>query len=258
MTSILDRFRLDGQAVLITGGGTGIGAGMAKAFVEAGARVAVVGRRADKLEAVCGAITGGGGTAVAIPGDLTQRGEGDRIAAAAVEQLGSLTALVNNIGGSPDWPTLPVLDCTEESWAAHLDQNLTSYWRMTKAAVPLMSDGGSIVNISSVRGLTRFGGPSGAYGTAKAGVNSLTRDLALDLAPKIRVNGIAPGPVTTENWLRNRGVSSAEEAEKAGLGSNLPLNRLGTLEDIAALATFLISPAAGWITGQMIVASGGI
>jgi 7-alpha-hydroxysteroid dehydrogenase len=256
--TILDRFRLDGQAILITGGGTGLGEGMAAAFAEAGARVAIVGRRAEKLEAVCAAIAERGGAAIAIQGDLTQRGEGERIAATAAEKLGGLTALVNNIGGSPDRPTLPVLDVSEESWAAHLDQNLTSCWRMTKAAVPLMGEGSSIVNVSSVRGLTRHGGPSGAYGVAKAGVNSLTWDLAVDLAPKIRVNGIAPGPVPTEGFLRARGLGSAEEAHRVAPQYNVPLGRFGTPEDIAALAIYLISPAASWITGQMIVASGGL
>jgi 7-alpha-hydroxysteroid dehydrogenase len=177
--------------------------------------------------------------------------------AATVAQLGTLSILVNNVGGiAGDAAPRPAMEVSEPSWVAQIDLNLTSVWRLTKAAVPHMKDGGVILNMSSIKAYQPNGG-SAAYAVAKAGLNVLTTVLAKDLAPRFRVNGIAPGPVPTDKFKQVRGVTEAD-FPRVAREWGVPLERLGTPDDIAAAALFLASAAGSWITGQTLLIAGGM
>lgn len=255
--AILDLFRLDGAVALITGGGGGLGGAMARAFAEAGADVCIVGRTAATLEPVKAQIEQRGRRALALAEDLTDPDAAARIADAAAERLGVLTVLVNNVGGlGGDERPLPALEMAEASWTAQIDLNLTSVWRLTRACVPHMTAGGVVLNISSIKAFQPRDG-SGAYAAAKAALNTLTLALSGDLAPAIRVNGIAPGPVPTAAFMKARAVSEADFPAIAAQWG-IPLGRLGHPDDVAAAALFLASPAGGWITGQTLIVAGGM
>jgi 7-alpha-hydroxysteroid dehydrogenase len=255
--SILDLFRLDGQVALITGGGGGLGSAMARAFADVGADIAVVGRSAGPLEAVAAAVRERGRRCATIPADLSDPASFAHVVDATVAELGSLTILANNVGGiAGDDAPKPAMETSDESWVAQLDLNLTSVWRLTRMAVPKMTRGGVILNMSSIKAYQPNGG-SAAYAVAKSGLNTLTVALAKDLAPRFRVNGIAPGPVPTEKFKEVRRVTEADYPRVAREWG-VPLERLGTPDDIAATALFLASPAGSWITGQTLLVAGGM
>jgi 7-alpha-hydroxysteroid dehydrogenase len=255
--SILDLFRLDGGVALITGGGGGLGSAMARAFADAGADVAVVGRTAAPLERVRDEVTTRGRRCAVIPRDVSRAGAAEQIVDDVLSQLGRLTILCNNVGGiADDERPLPAMELSDESWVAQVELNLTSVWRLVKAAVPRMTDGGVILNMSSIKAFHPADG-SAAYGAAKAGLNNLTVSLAHDLAPRFRVNGIAPGPVPTEAFITKRNVTEAD-FPRVAREWGVPLARLGRPDDIAATALFLASPAGSWITGQTIIVAGGM
>jgi 7-alpha-hydroxysteroid dehydrogenase len=255
--AILDLFQLHGQVALITGGGGGLGGAIARAFAEAGADIALVGRTRAPLDAVCEQVSARGRRCIVIAADVTDPAAASRMVSETVRQLGALTILVNNVGGiAGDDAPRAAMDVSEPSWAAQLDLNLTSVWRLIKAAVPHMAAGGVILNMSSIKAYQPSGG-SAAYAAAKAGLNILTVALAKDLAPRLRVNGIAPGPVPTEKFKEVRGVTEADYPRVAREWG-VPLERLGTPDDIAAAALFLASPAGSWITGQTILIAGGL
>jgi NAD(P)-dependent dehydrogenase (short-subunit alcohol dehydrogenase family) len=253
-----DLFRLDGHVALVTGGGSGLGAAIAVAFAEMGADVAINARSADKLAGVAARIEALGRRAFVLAGDVTDRDLPARLVEGTVDALGGLSILVNNAGGTGgiDARPMPSLDTGEESWAAQIEINLTSVWRLTRAAAPYLRDGGSILNISSIKA-TRPENGSGAYGAAKAALDNMTIALAHDLAPRLRVNGIAPGPVPTEAFLAYRNVTEADFPRVAAEWG-IPLGRVGNPQDIAAAAVYLSSPAAGWITGQTLRVTGGM
>jgi 7-alpha-hydroxysteroid dehydrogenase len=216
-----------------------------------------VGRTRAPLDLVCSEVRAYGRRCLVIPADVTDPAAAERMVAATVAQLGTLSILVNNVGGiAGDDAPRAAMDVSEPSWVAQLDLNLTSVWRLTKAAVPHMKDGGVILNMSSIKAYQPNGG-SAAYAVAKAGLNVLTLALAKDLAPRFRVNGIAPGPVPTDKFKQVRGVTEAE-FPRVAREWGVPLDRLGTPDDIAAAALFLASAAGSWITGQTLLIAGGM
>ena len=257
MAHTADLFRLDGHVALITGGGGGLGAAMARAFADMGADVALTARSTDKLQQACRDVEARGRRALALPADITDPAAAERLVQ-AVQQLGPLSILVNNAGGlgGLDTEPLPLNSMSEESWAAQIDLNLTSVWRMSKAASKAIRPGGVILNISSIKGFKPENG-AGGYGAAKAAMNNMTVALAHDLAPAVRVNGIAPGPVPTEAFMKARKVTEADFPRVAAEWG-VPLGRVGLPQDIAAAAVFLASPAGSWITGQTLVVAGGM
>ncbi|MFO1427320.1 MAG: SDR family oxidoreductase [Steroidobacteraceae bacterium] len=208
--AIQDLFRLDGQVALITGGGGGLGSAIARAFAEAGADVAVIGRSRAPLDLVRADVERRGRRCTVIPGDVTDAARLAEYVDATVASLGRLSILINNVGGiAGDDAPKPAMQVSDDSWVAQVELNLTSVWRLTRAAVPRMRDGGVILNMSSIKAFDPIGG-SAAYGAAKAGLNNLTVALAHELAPRFRVNGIAPGPVPTEKFKEVRGVTEAD------------------------------------------------
>jgi meso-butanediol dehydrogenase / (S,S)-butanediol dehydrogenase / diacetyl reductase len=238
--------RLDRRVTLVTGGGTGIGAAVARRFAAAGASVIVTGRRAEPLAAVA-ADTG----AVMVQGDVADPNHAGEAVATAVERFGGLDVVVNNagIGGG--------------SWEHVLEVNLTGARRLCEAALPsLVERRGSIVNVSSVSAFVAHAGGA-AYSASKAGLVMLTRSLALDYGPRgVRVNAVCPGWVRTEMGDSsmdaigaNRGIS--RDDAYALTARYVPLRREGLPEEIAAACFFLASDEASYITGETLVVDGG-
>ena len=254
--TILDDFGLAGRRAVVTGGGKGIGRGIARCLAEAGANVMVSSRTQAHVDAAAAEISSLGVTGAAHVADVTREGALAGLAAAAVDAFGGIDIWVNNAGGLPD-ATARYLTRTERAqWQAQLDLNLTAVWEGSVAAAAQMGDGGSIINISSITS----NGPqpkNGPYGASKAAVNSLTQTLSVELAPAVRVNAIAPGPVPTPNFIESTGYEG-ERKDMIDKQMRIPLGRIGTERDIGAAVVFLASPAASWITGQVLPVSGGL
>jgi len=247
-----DLFELDGQVAVVTGAGRGIGEGIARVLAGAGAHVICAARRTHEIERVASDIRAANGSAIAVTTDVTDAAALDRLAAAAIESFGKLDIWVNNAGGSPI--QAPLLELPPAEWDATLALNLTAVFHGVRAAARVMSDGGRIVNVSSVAAQDIFEG-SGHYSAAKAGVNMLTRTLAQELGPRIRVNAVLPGFVPTEVMMA---ALNLDDADLPGLEAslNLPAGRLGTPKDLGAAVLYLTSPASEWVTGQCLRVAG--
>ena len=257
--SILDQFRIDGQVAVVTGGGRGIGEGIALGLAEAGADVVVAARRTNEIEAVADKIRALGRRALAVTTDMMDIEQVQRLADTTVAELGRLDCWVSNAGGADDRVPRTLMDMPESQWDFQLNLNLRAVWTGAQAAGRYMKDhgGGTIINISSGAGRkpSPFNGP---YGVAKAGVNSLTQTLAAEMAQfGIRVNGISPGPIPTEVFMEFFQMTE-EDIPKLGERLNIPLGRAGTPEDIATAAIYLASPASSWMTGDTIEINGGL
>ena len=253
--AILEDFSLAGKRAVVTGGGKGIGRGIALCLAEAGADVMVSARTEADVTAVAGEITALGRGGHGFVTDVTDPAQVDALAAAAVEQMGGLDIWVNNAGGLPDGTARYMTRTSEDEWQAQIDLNLTAVWKGCVAAATHMPDGGSIINISS--GAARGGQiKNGPYGASKAAVNSLTASFSLELAPNVRVNAVSPGPVPTENFIESVGYEG-ERKEMIDKQMRIPLGRIGTERDIGGAVVFLASPAASWITGQVLLVNGG-
>lgn len=255
MTGILDDFSLAGRKAVVTGGGKGIGRGIALCLAEAGADVMVSSRTQADIDSVAAELAATGRTAGAHACDVTEPEAMAGLAAAAVDALGGVDIWVNNAGGLPDGTARYLTRTEPEQWHAQIDLNLTAVWSGAVAAAAVMGDGGSIVNISS--GAARGGQlKNGPYGASKAAVNSLTQTLSLELAPNVRVNAVSPGPVPTENFIESTGYAGERKA-MIDKQMRIPLGRIGSERDIGAAVVFLASPAASWITGQVLLVNGG-
>ncbi len=246
-----DRFSMSGQVAVVSGASRGIGAAIAIALAEAGADVAIGARDAEALAEVATTIEGVGRRVVTWAGSLHTR---DNLAAfvdAAVNGLGSVTTVINNVGGSmPD----AFLNITEENFERAMSWNVTTAFNLSQLATPhiLETGAGSIVNIASSAGRHASRGFV-AYGTAKAAMIQLTRTMAADLAPRIRVYAIAPGAILTDA-LQSVLTPQIEESMVAAT----PMRRIGHVDDIASAAVYLASPGASYITGQILAVDGGI
>ena len=246
-------YSLSGKVAVITGGGRGIGEGIARSLASAGAKIVVAARRTEEVEAVARQIRTDGGEAIAITTDVTDDAAVDALARAAMDHFGSLSIWVNNAGGSP--ARMPMTELSRQAWDDCIALNQTAVWIGIVTAARYMETG-SIINISSGAGTGPVPG-SGHYGAAKAATNSLTQTASAELAPRIRVNGIAPGAVPTEIFRKAVGIESEADLEAAEVAWNIPMGRFGTPLDMGACAVFLCSDAASWITGETIRVGGG-
>lgn len=249
----MSKFRLDGKVALVTGGASGIGRAVSGVLAELGASVAVhYFNSADAAAAVVAAVKRAGNKAVGIQADLSKPGEADRVVMATIKELGGLDILVNNAGFLVQ--RCPVAEMSDELFRTIMDVNLTSTFWMCRAALRhmLVKGSGSIVNMASAAAFA--GGGSGAvmYATSKAAIVGLTRALSKEVGPKgIRVNAVAPGQIATQFHDR---FSTPEG--RANTVKTIPLGREGTAEEIAGAVAYLASPAASFVSGEVLGING--
>lgn len=248
---ILDRFRLDDRVAVVTGAGRGLGAAMAVGFAEAGADVVISSRTREQLDEVAARVEAAGRRAHVVAADLSDTSAVAGLADAAVEAFGRLDIVVNNVGGTMP---MPALQTTDEILEDAFHFNVTTALALSRAAIPhlLEQPGSSILNISSAMGRLTGRGFL-AYGTAKAALAHMTRLLATDVAPRIRVNGIAVGSVHTSALE----IVAGNEELRQQLEAATPLRRLGEPEEIATTAIYLCSAAGGYVTGKVLEVDGG-
>ena len=243
-------FRLDNQVAVITGAGAGIGRAIAETFAAAGAAVIVSDLDDNAARDVCNRIEADGGKASAMVCDVTDEDDLAQLVQEAVQRFGKLSILVSNAGGGGPKPfDMPMAD-----FRRAFDLNVFSLFRLAQLAAPEMekTGGGSMLAITSMAGENK-NTRMASYGSSKAATNHLIRNIAFDLGPKgIRVNGIAPGATRTDAL---KSVLNAD-IEKTML-AHTPIHRLGEPQDMANAALFLCSPAASWISGQILTISGG-
>ncbi len=250
--SIFDNFKLDGKVAIVTGAGKGIGAAIAKAFAEAGADVVIGARTVADLESVAAKITSMGRRALVVQTDVLDFSQLQNLADRTMAEFGRIDILVNNAGG---FPPKPVSKTTAREFEAAFRFNVTTAFELSRICAPLMVEstgGGAILNISSIAG--HIPTPCfSAYGTAKAALSMLTQELAQEFAPKVRVNAIAVGSTKTD--ALNTVLTPEIEQTMVEL---TPMARLGEVEDIALGALYLCTPAASYVTGEILGVNGGM
>lgn len=250
---ILDRFRIDDKVAIVTGAGRGLGAAIALAFADAGADVVIAARSKDQLDEVAEQVAARGRRAQVVSADLSDLDAVAALAQTAVDTFGRLDIVVNNVGGA-----MPraFMDTKPHHLDAAFSFNVTSAHALSRAAVPHLlqaPDGGSIINITSTMGRVSGRGMA-AYGTAKGALAQYTRLAAMDVSPRIRVNGIAPGSIHTSAL----DIVAGDDGMRTAVEDATPLHRLGEPDDIAAAALYLASPASSYMTGKILEVDGGL
>lgn len=249
--SVLDKFRLDDKVVIVTGASSGLGVSFAKACAEAGADVVLAARRVDKLEGTAGLVRSTGRRALSVATDVADPAQCQALVDAAMAEFGRVDVLVNNAGVGT---AVPATRETPEEFRAVVDVNLNGAYWAAQACGRVMAPGSSVVNISSILGITTAGLPQAAYSASKAAIAGLTRDLAQQWGTRkgIRVNAIAPGFFKSEMTDQYQPGYLESVIQRAALG------RTGDPEELAATLVWLASDAGGYVTGQTIVVDGGV
>ena len=239
----------DDKVAIVTGASRGIGLGIAQRLVAGGARVVVTARHQEALERAVEAL-GGPSSALGIAGHADDPDHQDQVVAETLEAFGSIDFLVNNTGINPSYGAMVDLELAAARKTVEVNCIAALSWVQKVHLAWMGSHGGAIVNVSSVSAI-RPAPNIGFYGATKAMLNSITELLAVELAPNIRVNGVAPSVVKTKF------AAPLYEGREAQLDSEYPLGRLGEPEDVAGAVAFLLSEEASWITGQTLVLDGG-
>jgi NAD(P)-dependent dehydrogenase (short-subunit alcohol dehydrogenase family) len=254
----LDLFSLDGRVALVPGGGGGIGAPLAEALAQAGARVAVAGRTADTLQGAVDRVTAAGSEGLAITGDATSEEDAERMVSKTIDRFGRIDIVINAVGGGAGKVLHPAEEYPRDAWDWIMELNVRSTVVSTQAAVRPMierGEGGAILNITSVRANLGINAGYSAYVAAKGAISSLTRQWATEWAKHgIRVNAIMPTFVDTPQVATLLG----DPDFKAGIVNRIPLGRVGETRDIVGPAIFLVSDAASFVTGQVLGIDGGL
>ena len=249
--SVLDKFRLDGRVAIVTGASSGLGVAFAQALAEAGADIVLAARRVDKLGDTAALVRATGRRALPVATDIADPDQCAALVDAAMTEFGRVDVLVNNAGIATAHPATRE---TPDQFRSVIDINLGgSYWT-AQACGKVMQPGSSIVNISSVLGLTTAGLPQAAYSASKAAIIGLTRDLAQQWGTRkgIRVNALAPGFFASEM------TDQYHDGYLDSLASRMVLGRTGDATELAATLIWLASDAAGYVTGQTLAVDGGI
>jgi NAD(P)-dependent dehydrogenase (short-subunit alcohol dehydrogenase family) len=249
--AILDRFKLDGKVAIVTGATSGLGVAFAEGLADAGADVAICGRRAERLEGTKAKVEAHGRRCVAVPADVANPDDCTRLVEATVSELGRVDVLINNAGIGT---AVPATRETPEQFRQVVDINLNgSYW-MAQACGRAMKDGGSIINIGSVLGSTTAGLPQAAYAATKASIIGLTRDLAQQWTGRkgIRVNALAPGFFASEM------TEQYPDGYLDQMKWRIPAGRTGDPRELTAALLFLASDASSYVTGALLPVDGGM
>jgi NAD(P)-dependent dehydrogenase (short-subunit alcohol dehydrogenase family) len=251
LSPVLDAFRLDGKVAVVTGASSGLGVAFAVALAQAGADVALGARRVNRLAETKALVEATGRRAIAVATDVTKPEDCTALIEAAVRDLGRVDILVNNAGVGT---AVPATRETPEQFRSVIDINLNGAYWMAQAAGRVMEPGSSIINISSILGITTAGLPQAAYASSKAGLHGLTRDLAQQWTGRkgIRVNAIAPGFFASEM------TDQYPPEYLQQMAARIPAGRTGDPRELAATVVFLAGPGAGYITGQVLPVDGGI
>jgi 7-alpha-hydroxysteroid dehydrogenase len=251
-----DLFRVDGRAAVVTGAGRGLGAAAAVALAEAGADVVISARSEEQLAKVAQDIEAAGRRAVVVPADLSDLDAAAGLAEAAVSAFGRLDIVVNNVGGAMP---RPFLDTAPRHLSRAFEFNVATAHSLTRAAVPHLlaaaqnGTTSAVINITSTVGRVAGRGYL-AYGTAKAALAHYTRLAAADLAPRIRVNGIAVGAAATSAL----DIVVSDDGLRQQLEQSTPLARIGDPREVAAAVVYLAAPSGGYLTGKILEVDGGI
>lgn len=242
--------RFEGQTAVVTGASRGIGLAIAERLVADGAKVVITGRKREPLDEAVAAL-GGPANALGVAGradDLEHQAETVKL---AIDTFGSLDFLVNNAAVNPVYGPMIEIDLGAARKIVEVNCIAAISWTQHAYGAWLKEHGGAIVNISSVGG-TRPAPGIGMYGASKAMLTHITQELAVELGPTIRVNAVAPAVVKTKF------ATKLYEGREDEVASHYPLKRLGVPEDIGGVVAFLLSPDAGWLTGQLVVIDGGV
>jgi gluconate 5-dehydrogenase len=256
--TVLDTFRLDDRVAVIAGGGGAIGSAVAAALASAGARVVVVGRSAEAVEASAEAVRAAGGEAISFAADITGEDEAERVVAGTVERFGRLDIIVNAVGGGAGKVLFDAEQYPRDAWDWIYELNVRSTLVASQAAARAMiagGRGGRVLNISSVRASLGINAGYSAYVAAKGAISSLTRQWATEWAKHgITVNAIAPTFVDTPQVA----MLLEDPAFKAGVVNRIPLGRVGGTSDLTGPALFFCSDASSFVTGQILGIDGGL
>jgi NAD(P)-dependent dehydrogenase (short-subunit alcohol dehydrogenase family) len=249
--TITEMFRLDGKVALVTGSSSGLGVAFAQGLAEAGADVVLGARRVERLEDTAALVRAAGRRALSVGTDVADPDSCQALVDAAMAEFGRVDVLVNNAGIGT---AVPATRETPEQFRAVIDVNLNGCYWMAQACGRVMQAGSSVVNISSVLGLTTAGLPQAAYAASKAGLIGLTRDLAQQWTGRkgIRVNAVAPGFFASE--MTEQYPDGYLESQQ----QRIPAERTGDPRELAGTVVFLASDAAGYITGQTLAVDGGM
>jgi 7-alpha-hydroxysteroid dehydrogenase len=250
---IFERFRMVDQVAVVTGASHGIGRACCLAFAEAGADVVLAARRADDLEDTAREVRALGRRALVVPTDVRQTAQLDALVARASADLGRLDVVLNNVGGADP---ANALETTDEALEEAFHNNVTTQLHLARAAAKHLarSPNGNVVNVSAVVGRIPERGLV-PYATARAAQLYMTRLLALEWAPKIRVNAVAIGGVDTAGL---REFLASNPSMRADIEKAIPMRRVGRTEDVAAAVLYLASPAGSWVTGKVLELDGGV
>jgi 3-oxoacyl-[acyl-carrier protein] reductase len=247
---------LDGRVALITGAGSGQGRAAAMLFAAHGASIAVIDINDEGGVETVALVEKEGGAAIAIHADVSVKDDCERMVTETVAAFGQLDVLYNNAAVQMSGR---LVECTEDEWDRTIATNLNAVFWACRAALPEMLKGehGSIINTASVLGLIGSEGYV-AYGAAKAGLVALTRQIAVEYGPRVRANVIAPGSIDTPRFRKVAEEMDDTEGFLTGLARVIPLQRLGTAEDVAGIALFLASDQSAYVSGAVLPADGGL